>query len=108
MNNILVCGILKGIHLSLTNFHYKPTEENLGKKSEKQKINFKSIEILDPKIFEQFDMEEYNQAKMKQDLRRNSDTSVSIVKNYLAQVPAVIDHSQKFGRSNVSSFKLAH
>ena len=64
MNNILVCGILKGIHLSMINFHYDPKLENLSNKKEKQKINFKSIEILDPKIFEQFDMDQYNQAKM--------------------------------------------
>ena len=51
--------------MSMTNFNYDPKEENMNNSREKQKLNFKSIEILDPKIFEQFDIEEYNQAKMK-------------------------------------------
>lgn len=48
LNNMLVCGILKGIHLSLTNFKY---DTNKGQDpNETQVFRFNTIEILDPRI----------------------------------------------------------
>ena len=49
LNNMLVCGLLKGINLSLNEFTYDPYSAYDA--SEVHVIEFDSIEIMDPRIF---------------------------------------------------------
>ena len=49
LNNMLVCGILKGINLSLNEFKYDST--NLNNSDEVQKVPFHKLEVLNPTLF---------------------------------------------------------
>ena len=49
LNNMLVCGLLKGMNLALNQFTYDPTAAFSA--IEFHDIEFDSIEIMDPRIF---------------------------------------------------------
>ena len=56
LNNMLVCSILKGIHLSLSQFAYDPMEAVSS--SETIDLSFDKIEIMDPRIFQNLKLSE--------------------------------------------------
>jgi len=57
LNNILVCGLLKGINICLMS--YKDQEQRSVKAVEEvQWRSFTSVEILDPTIFEKINIKQ--------------------------------------------------
>lgn len=57
LNNMLVCGILKGINVSL-NKHGFIDESILAGRKEIKSCSYKKLEILDPALFENVDMQQ--------------------------------------------------
>lgn len=85
INNILVCGLLKGMNMYLTNesdFSYQDFKQEI-------KIHFDSIEILDPIIFKTLSMKQINKLSnqkamqpklikyfLKQEKKRNKSSTL--------------------------------
>ena len=53
----MVCGLLKGINLTLTSAPYNLRDE-LPDADDFQVINFKQIDVIDPSLFEKFKWKE--------------------------------------------------
>lgn len=124
LNNMLVCGILKGIHLSLRSSNPEKDQEftknwegHTDEESRRQSLylesklsavtKFNTVEILDPKIFENLSLDEVrNLVNVVKNDRRRGPRSLSVHYS-LAGKHNVSDHfnsSQMMNRSGSENF----
>lgn len=111
LNNLLVCGILKGINSALMRCGVQ--NEELFRPTDVMVYSYEALEVLDPKIFEEIKL---SQLKKSEDCRVLPTDGVSIVDNFLANME---DRNQSksslffrlgsyTGRQSVKSKKYEH